>query len=123
MFERIGKIESTMLGTEKHGIMSFDLVFDFGGIGQVFGGYCLDTYDEEQKTRVATIAGMDLIMGILKACGIEKWEDIKGKIMYALYDKDGWEQTIKGIKALPFESGGTFLIEDWQKKWFPKEQE
>ena len=121
MFERIGKIGDTFLGIEDHGIMSFFLHFDFGGTGQGFGGYCLDTYDGGLKKRIGTAGGLDLILGILRACGVEKWEDIKGKTMYALYDNDSYDQMIKGIKALPFESGGEFLIEEWQKKWFPGE--
>jgi len=120
MFERIGKIKSTMLGIEDHGIMSFSLEFDFGGAGQAFCGYALDDYSEELKRRVGTAGGMDLMIGIIKACGVKKWEDIQGKTMYALYEKEGWGERIIGIKALPFEQGGTFLIKEWQDMWFPE---
>ena len=123
MFEKIGKIESTMLGVEDHGIMSFYLMFNFGGSGQGFGGYSLDDYDKNEEQRIGTAAGLDLIMGILKACGVGKWEDIKGKTMYALYDKEDYGEMIKGIKALPFEKGGMFLINEWQSKWFAKEEQ
>ncbi len=64
----LGKIESTMLGFEDHGIMSFWLTLDFGGSGQGFGGYCLGgTFTH------------DVLTGILEAVGVEKWEDLKGK--------------------------------------------
>lgn len=119
MFERIGKIESTAL-EKQHGIMSFSLMFNFGGTSQVFGGYELDDYSEELKRRVGTAGGLDLVMGIIKACGVEKWEDIKGKVMYVLYEKEGWNEQIIGIKALSFEQGGIFLIKEWQDKWFPQ---
>lgn len=115
MFERIGKITDTKLGYD-HGIMTFVLMFDFGGSGQSFGGYALSSYDEKEKCSVGTAPGMDLVLGILNACGVRKWEDIKGKVMYALYDEN--DIKIKGIKNLLFEAGGTFLIDDWRRKWF-----
>ena len=121
MFERIGKIESTMLGYEDHGIPTFFLHFGFGGAGQGFGGYAWGQYNKELEQMEGTAAGADLILSILRACGVDKWEEIEGKTMYALYDSERFGQMIKGIKALPFEEGGTFLIEEWQKKWFPEE--
>jgi len=60
MFEKIGKIESTQLGIENHGIMTFSLQFNFGGTGQGFGGVALDDYDEALKRRVGTAAGAEL---------------------------------------------------------------
>ena len=121
MYERIGKIERTMLGFEDHGIPTFFLHFDFGGASQGFGGYAWGEYNKKEEQMEGTAAGADLILNILKACGVDTWEKIKGKTMYALYDKEGWGQMINGIKALPFEEGGTFLIKEWQNKWFPKE--
>ena len=119
MFERIGKIESTQLGVEDHGIMTFWLLFNFGGSEQGFGGCCLDTYSEEEKRMIGTAAGMDIIMQILEVCGVSDWEDIKGKTLYALYDTDRVGQKIQGIKGLPFESNKSFLLREWEKKWFP----
>ncbi len=121
MFERIGKIISTQLGIEDHGIMTFMLMFDFGGKRQGFGGYCLDTYDPISKKRVGTAEGCDAILQILNACGVSNWEEIRGKAMYALYDSEGFGHLIKGIKSLPFGHGGTLLMENWQKQWFPEE--
>jgi len=121
MFERIGRIESTMLGFEDHGIPTFFLHFDFGGAGQGFGGYSWGEYNKEEEEMEGTAAGADLILGILKACGVDTWEKIEGKTMYALYDNDRYGQTIEGIRALPLEKGETFLIKDWQQKWFPEE--
>ena len=117
MIEKIGKIKDTMLGIEDHGIMTFYLFFDFGGSCQGFGGYCLDT----RVGKDSTASTGDLIQSVIKVCGVERWEDIKEKTMFALYEKDGYNQPIIGIKGLPFESNKTFLIKEWQEKWFPKE--
>ena len=117
MFERIGKIESTSLGIEGHGVMTFWLMLDFGGSGQGFGGWVLDSYSPEEKRRIGTAAGLDAVIQILTVCGVEKWEDIQGKIVYALYDDDKYGRAIKGIKGLSFESNKIFLIDDWQRRW------
>ena len=78
------KIKSTMLGIEDHGIMSFMLHLDYGGSGQGAGGYCLDTPIHQGETfikRVGTAGGMSLIIEIMKVVGVEKWEDLPGKVI------------------------------------------
>jgi len=75
-------IESTMLGIEDHGIMSFYLYLNYGGSGQGAGGYCLDTPIKENGTflrRVGTAEGLSLIMEIMEVVGVQKWEDLPGK--------------------------------------------
>ncbi len=100
-------------------LKTFSLNFDFGGDGQQgFGGYCLDTGNGKDSTASTG----DLIRSIIEVCGVEKWEDIKEKTVFALYEKDGWNQSIIGIKGLPFESNKTFLIKEWQEKWYPKKE-
>lgn len=73
------KITSTHLGFEDHGMFSFMLSMQWDGTGQGFGGYRLDRYDHAQKCSVGTASGMDIIIGILNAVGVEKWEDLEGK--------------------------------------------
>lgn len=72
-------IKSTMLGREDHGLMTFMLYLDYGGGGQGAGGYRLDSYDKEKKCSIGTAMGLEFIMKILEAVGVEKWEDLKGK--------------------------------------------
>lgn len=62
------KIESTMLGIEDHGIMTFMLHLDYGGISQGAGGYGI----EHTK-------GIALIRKVLEIVGVREWEDLKGK--------------------------------------------
>ena len=98
------KITDTTLGGSDHGIMSFHLYLDYGGSGQGAGGYCLDTPIHQGGTfirRIGTAAGMSLVMEIMKITGVEKWEDLPGKVIrvkadqskvYAIghYLKDDW---------------------------------
>lgn len=75
-------IQSTMLGIEDHGIMSFSLGLDYGGSNQWAGGYALDApiqKDGRFHKRVGSAEGMTLIMEVLRIVGVESWEKLKGK--------------------------------------------
>ena len=72
-------IERTMLGHEDHGIFTCSLQTISGAIGQSFGGYALDSWSEEKKARIGTAYGVQFLINVLRVCGVEKWEDIKGK--------------------------------------------
>ena len=61
-------IESTMLGIEDHGIMTFFLYLQYNSCGQGFGGYCL----KGDKS-------IEAIRKVLETVGVMKWEDLKGK--------------------------------------------
>lgn len=84
------KIESTMLGYEDHGIMTFalNIVFDeccHCGIG----GYALDIYNKETETRIFTAKGMKAISEILKVVGVNTWEELQGKYIRIKYEGHG----------------------------------
>lgn len=110
MIEQIAKINSTALGYEDHGIFTAWLDLHYGTGDQGAGGYALDSYDETKKQRVGHKCGMDFIIGILHACGVEKWEDVKGKTVIALRE-DGFHGKVIGLKPLPTEKGSEFLFE------------
>ena len=63
------KIVSTFLGWESHGIFTFSLGLDYGGIAQHFGNYDLN-YGKY---------GMKVIEKILKTVGVNSWEELTGK--------------------------------------------
>lgn len=76
---RNAEIESTMLGFEDHGILTCFLTLNYGGSGQGFGGFVLDSWDEEESRRVGIAYGMESIRQILKVVGVEKWEQLRGQ--------------------------------------------
>ena len=75
------RITSTTLGPEDHGIMTANLNLDYGGSMQGFGGYSLDVYDDKLKKRVPHIALAQFITRVMEVVGVEKWEDLKGKVL------------------------------------------
>jgi hypothetical protein len=109
--KELGIIASTELGFE-HGVLTFMLTFDFGGTGQGFGGYCLDdrTWHKDEN-HIPGVTGAGAIAEILKAVGVQKWEDLKGREMFALRNGKG---TIYAIEAPKYrDGGGKFDIEEY----------
>lgn len=101
---RNAQITSTMLGREDHGIMTFMIFVDAGAYHCGIGGYAIDGYDKETKTRVFTAKGMEAISKILEVVGVDKWEDLPRK--YVRIVDNGRGTTIEEIGN---------LMED---KWF-----
>lgn len=89
-------IESTMLGREDHGLMTFMILvkFDKGGSCGI-GGWALDQYDKNTKTRVFQAKSMEVISKILEVVGVETWEELPGK--YIRFEDGGWGSTITKI--------------------------
>ena len=90
------KIQSTLLGREDHGIMTFMIYIEtsnslFCGIG----GYCLDEFDSTTKTRVFRAESMEVISKILEVVGVDKWEELPGK--YIRFEDNGWGSTVTKI--------------------------
>lgn len=113
-YERhVAKITRTFLGVEDHGIFTVNLWLDYGGSQQGAGGYALDSYDERIKRRVGTADGMEFVIRVLRACGVQSWEELKGRTIYALKDvADGNLGLVRGVEPLPTEPGERFVFAD-----------
>lgn len=72
------EIESTILGTESHGIFTCYVMVSGDCWGCGFGGYALDEYDKEAKRRIGTAYGLEFIKCVLETLEVEKWESLKG---------------------------------------------
>jgi hypothetical protein len=121
--EELGKIEGVFFGIEDHGILTFMMTFDFGGSGQGFGGYALDTYNKETKKREGIAAGTDLVLELLNLFGVSSLGEIRGRYAYAIRDGDHHNSQIIGVRIPKPEGGRCFMIGDWQKKHWPEEHE
>ena len=99
------RITKTMLGREDHGIMTFMIYVDISGGGCCgIGGYALDEYDREIKSRAFCAKSMEAILKVLDVVGVDTWEQLNGK--YIRIKDQGWGSTIDEIGN---------LMED---KWF-----
>lgn len=93
------RITKNMLGREDHGIMTFMIYVDIaGGSFCGIGGFALDGYDRETKSRVYTAKGLEAISKILEVVGVDEWEKLNGK--YIRIKDNGWGKTIDEIGNL-----------------------
>lgn len=63
-------ITSTNIGPENHGIFTAGLMLSGAGWGQGFGNYALKHSDHAYH----------FINGVIKAVGVELWENLPGKV-------------------------------------------
>lgn len=125
-FGQQGQIESVRLGKEDHDIFTFCLMFNFGGNSQGFMGYTLDDpllEHGEFVRRRGSASGMDLIIRIIGALGVDSWEDIKGVRAWALFETIEYSSPIIGVRALAGEHSEDLkplVIKEWKQEWFPE---
>lgn len=120
MREQIAKIERTTLGYEDHGIFTCVLHLNYGSSAQGAGTYALDAYDEDAKRRTGTAFGMEWIMRVMSACGVDEWSKVRGRTVLALFDEDGLAAQVVGIKPLPTERGEAFMFKELAAEHFPE---
>ena len=72
-------IESTMLGVEDHGILTFRLTICGQGWGQRLGGYALDS--NRNGVRTGFGPGLVAIREILDTLEVGKWESLPGTLI------------------------------------------
>lgn len=89
------KIDSTMLGREDHGIMTFMIYISADWINCGVGGYCLDEFNSATQTRVFRAESMEAISKVLEVVGVDKWEDLPGK--YIRFEDNGWGTAVTKI--------------------------
>lgn len=108
------KIKSAFLGWEDHDIFTVILDVDYGGTGQGIGLHSLDKPVKLASIthRVGTAYGMDYIMAVLKACGVDEWNKLPGRTIYVLKAHDSYQAKVLGIKPFPFEKGEAFYFDN-----------
>ena len=104
MHKKLARIDRTSLGYEDHGIFTSMLHVSYeGSSGQGIGGYALDGKPEGDHERPGTSEGMQFIINTIKACGVESWEKLPGKMIYVLTEDESWHAKVVGIQAVSFK--------------------
>lgn len=95
-------IEGTQLGSSgDRGIFSSWLTLNYGGSGQGFGGFALDSYSKEKGKRIPHMALAIWVSRILEVTKIADWEKLKGTPIRVITEND----KIIGI--------GNFIEDKW----------
>lgn len=77
-----GRITSTSLGIQSHGILTLWLYLEWPGGGQGLGGYALDGPDKDNRGyRPGWGLGLTCIRKILETVGVDEWEKLKGQLV------------------------------------------
>jgi hypothetical protein len=116
--KRIAKVESTFLGVEDHGILTAIIGLDYGSAGQGAGLYTFDTYNKPREgipyapmydsDRVGSAYGMEWIRRVLEAFGVDQWESLIGRTIFAHSD----HSHVYGFEPLPTERGKKFMFDE-----------
>jgi len=115
---RLAKITNTMLGYEDHGIFTAQLTLDYGGSGQGAGGYSLDQPTADKGDREGTGYGLDHIIKMLRVVGVDTWEKMNGRDVYALIE-ESWG-TVHGLANKFHPTQNYFIFKDHAEKWGEK---
>lgn len=113
----LAKIEDTMFGWEDHGILTAVLYLDFGVSAQGAGFFCLDTSTGAPNyERKGTALGLDHVMRIMRVVGVSKWEDVKGKRVYALR-AGSWGSPIDGLANVDHPESSHLVFKTHVAEW------
>lgn len=109
LIREVAKIVNTHLGVEDHGILTAMLQLDFGGSGIAAGGWALDDRPAEPGgDRVPSTECGRWVAGVVRACGVEYREQVKGRTVFALMERP--RGMVVGIEPLPTERGSRFMF-------------
>lgn len=112
-YERIiAKARSAYIGREDHGILTVFIDLDYGGSGQGIPLYGLDQWDEEQKRRVGDARSIEFIAALMSAFGVNRFDSIVGRTVYALHNPGDSYGYIVGLEPLPTEKGERIIFAD-----------
>ena len=116
--KHIAKVRSTFLGVEDHGILTAIIYLDYGGGGQGAGLFTFDTHNKPREgtpyapmydsERVGSAFGMEWIRRVLEAFGVDTWEELPGRTIFAYAD---WGK-VYGFEPLPTEGGKKFMFDE-----------
>jgi hypothetical protein len=100
----LGVIERTMLGWEAHGLFTFVLYLDFGVSSRGAGLLALGSTPEKVHA-----SSLPLIMKVMQTVGVEEWEALKGKRVYALLPRPG--DYVRGLANITDPEGNHLIFE------------
>lgn len=111
MNKKLAKITKAQLQIMERGILMFYIFVDYeDGCSQGVGGFCLDDWSEDKKSRIGTAFGCEMIRMLLLTMAVDDFSEMKGKHIYVIGEGDGLSFEPKGIARLRVDGGGSDLI-------------
>lgn len=101
MEKKLAKITKATLEIQERGILNFWIHVDYeDGFSQGIGGIALDTFDNENKQRIGTSFGCEIIRRLLLELQVNDFSEMKNKIIWVLGKENGINFKPLGIQAL-----------------------
>ena len=120
-YAKVARIESTMIGTQDHGILTAFLHCEGDGWGVGVGGFALDQYDKAAEKRITTAYGLDHIVQIMTTVGVDTWEKIPGREVLVLFDSEhSWGSKAVGLAHISDESK-VLILKEHVAEWKARE--
>jgi len=105
---RLGRIDEVKFGFEDHGLFGFHIGVDFGGMHSGTG-WRVQIKDQIPINGVIPFQQHAL----MEALGVDRWEALKGKVVWALFEKeDPYNNSVKGFIRLEFDGIGSIVFDD-----------
>lgn len=100
MQKLLAKVKAVDL-TISRGCMMVDLDVAYeNGWNQSVMAYSLDIYNKETQSREGTAYGCEMLRRLLSCFGVRSLQDIKGKHVWVMVDKEGVSQKPLGLERL-----------------------
>lgn len=97
-----------------HNNTIFNTIFSFrinvsyeNGFSQQIGNRALDTYDKLLDIRVGTSGGMNILIAVLKALGVDDLSQATDRIIWVLKKDSSYDADVVGIQALDLHQTNT----------------
>lgn len=120
-FEKyLGVITAAALGFEDHGILTASITLDYGGMSQTVGGFAMSVSANHppDEWANATPLAADFIIGVLNAVGVERWDQLVGRHVLAIWRERFRLNTMPdGLEPLATQRRGRrFIFAEWQER-------
>ena len=116
----IGRIKSTSLGNSGGAAFTANVHIEWSGGGVGVGNFALDYYDKAQDNRVPTAYGMDQIIQLMKVVGVDRWEDMPGKTVMALFPAGNGSLGSMSVGLASEEGNRAIVLEEHYDQWVSK---
>ncbi len=82
------------------------------------GGHILGLENDSPHATASALIGRYaqncslFIRGVLRAAGVRRWELVKGRTLFVLFETEDWNAKPVGLAPLPTEPGETFYFSE-----------
>ena len=110
---RMARIAEVKFGIEDHGMYGFHIGFDHGSMRSGTGWLTWSARDvRDDGILIARGEQLGLMYELMEALGVREWADLKGRVVWALFDKEHPSASpVRGVMQLEIDGHGAIVWE------------